>query len=143
MNSKLFLGLISIPLIGLAAWTAYTEYKSHTMPEVTVNIQGFDPRSILSGHYIAYRINWEKTDCRQFTDNECPKNDFDKSDSWNYGRHRFYIPQERAKELEERFNNAEKNQDTFEVVYAYKKGFKPIAKRLLINGEIWQNALKK
>lgn len=148
MNSKLFLGLVSIPLAGLMLWTGYIEYQSRTLPEVTVPIQGFDPRSLLSGHYISYRIDWKKTDCRQFAENKCPTDDefydYDSAYSWGgyYGQHRFYIPQEKAKDLDNMFLKSTQNGDVFEVVYAYKKGFQPIAKRLLINGNNWQEALK-
>jgi len=147
MNSKLFLGLVSVPLLGLLLWTASIEYKSRVLPEVTVRMQGFDPRSLLSGHYISYRIDWKQTDCTQFSDNKCPEEDFLNSgfDSWNdfYGNHRFYIPQEKARDLDRMFRESGRSGDVFEVVYAYKKGFRPVAKKLLINGEDWQIALRK
>lgn len=147
MNKKIFLTLISIPFLVLAVWTGYMGYQSLYMPEVTIKIQGYDPRSILSGHYIAYRIDWDGTDCKQFPENICPQKDFDKATfdfyGYSHGRHRFYIPQKDAPKLDNLFLSANKNGDVFEVVYSYKKGFKPIAKRLLINGKPWQEALKK
>ena len=147
MNNKLFLALLSVPLAGLLLWTINLEFESKSFPEVTVRMQGFDPRSLLSGHYISYRIDWEKTDCRQFADNTCPREDFmnDGLDSWMdaYGSHRFYIPQEKANDLDTMFRQSNRTGDIFEVVYSYKKGFRPIAKRLLINGEDWHIALQK
>ena len=55
---------------------------------------------------------------------------------------RFYIPEKYAAELDRLFRNRNTDDNVFEVVYSYAEGFKPIAKRLLINGKDWRETVK-
>ena len=98
---------------------------------------GYDPRDLLSGHYIRYRIDWDKTDLQQFENKSFTKQDF--VDSLNKTSYRFYVSERHAKYLEkllmETWNVKEENKKKIEVVYSYKKGKHPIAKKLLVDGQ--------
>ncbi len=68
-----------------------------------------------------------------------------------FGQHRFYIPQENARQLDRLFNrnfwdtsaHQRKRAYRFEVVYSCVQGEKPIAKQLLIEGMDWRQFLKE
>ena len=154
MNKKIFIFIL--PLICLIAWTGFLTYQQKNGQEVKVRITGYDPTDILSGHYIAYQIDWEKTDCNQFADRVCPKDNFCKRNklakivSWG-APCRFYVPEKYAQQLDETFRKSMTNflsddtiqKDIFEVVYSYQEGKDPIAKELLINGKDWRKSIKQ
>jgi len=129
--------LFFAPALMLLSWVMFLSYQLHSGQEVRVCVKGYDPVSLLSGHYIRYVIDWDNTDCRQFANNICPKDDFEKSlyrQYWgNAGR--FYIDEKQAMALD----NAIRNSDNVaEIIYSYQYGQKPYALRLLINGEDFQ-----
>lgn len=140
MKKYLFLCMLTLPLLILACWAGWLAVQRENGREVKVVISGYDPRDLLSGHYIAYTIDWDRTDCAQFNEQGvCPKKDFCQEARW--GRQcRFYISDVRAKALDDlfRYHNREY---LFEVVYAYSSGQSPIAKKLLINGQDWETFL--
>lgn len=154
MKNKLFILIFLLPLICLMGWTGFLTYQQKNGQEVKVVITGYDPRDILSGHYIAYRIDWEKTDCNQFKDGICPEDDFCKrnklSKIFSWGAPcRFYVPEKYAAQLDKTFRNAtgfliddKAKKDIFEVVYSYQEGKEPFAKELLINGKDWRESIK-
>ena len=76
MTKKINLLLTAAPVLFLALLTAALAVMRAGLPEVTVRIAGYDPRDLLSGHYIAYTIDWENTDCGQFENGICPKEAF-------------------------------------------------------------------
>ena len=142
MNKKILALLLFAPLIALFAWTASLYVRQATGRDVIVAIQGYDPRDLLSGHYIQYTIDWNRTDCGQFFNGVCPRKEFCKEARW--GRQcRFYIPEANAKELDSLFRRRDTTDRGFEVIYSYKKGGNPLAKQLLINGKDWRESLKK
>lgn len=139
MTNKIWIALFWLPLIALAIWALSLAQQRASGYDVKVAVEGYDPRDLLSGHYIQYQINWEKTDCSQFTDSVCPKEDFCIDARW--GRQcRFYVPENAAPQLDklfQEFRSGNKNNLNFEVLYSYKKGRQAIAKQLLINGKDW------
>ena len=143
MRNKWLLFILSIPVICLFVWNCYLWYNKDSGTEIKVAITGYDPRDLLSGHYIRYRINWDKTDLTQFDNKLFTKQDF--VDSLNKKSLRFYVSEKYAKSLEkillyETFNTKEEQQQFIvEVIYSYKKGKHPIAKKLLLNGEDYKN----
>ena len=142
MNKKVLASLLYFPLIALCAWTASLYVRQAAGRDVIVAIQGYDPRDLLSGHYIQYTIDWNRTDCAQFPNGVCPRKEFCKEARW--GRQcRFYIPEANAKELDSLFRRRNSTNMVFEVIYSYKKGSEPMAKQLLINGKDWRESLKK
>ena len=68
--------LIASPVILLAILTIGMAVLRTSLPEVTLRISGYDPRDLLSGHYIVYTIDWDDTDCKQFKDRQCPISEF-------------------------------------------------------------------
>ncbi len=136
--------LIAAPVILLAVLTIVMAVLRTSLPEVTLRISGYDPRDLLSGHYIVYTIDWDNTDCKQFKDRRCPVSEFRQHGihgMWG-NNHRFYIPEKYAAELDRLFRNRNTDDNVFEVVYSYAEGFKPIAKQLLINGKDWRETVK-
>lgn len=143
MQKVKIIAALTFPILVLGLWVIFLTIKNMTLPEVTVRIAGYDPRDLLSGHYIAYTIDWAKTDCSQFENKICPEEEF-KSYARKafWGRQfRFYIPEQNAQELDNMFRNARGNH-TFEVVYKYTSGIKPLAKELLIDGQPWREVIK-
>ena len=141
MKSKLLAGVLLTPFFILILWVAFLCYQRHGGMDVTVAVTGYDPRDLLSGHYIAYQIDWDKTDCKQFPNAVCPKNDFCVEARW--GRQcRFYIPEKYARRLDRLFWNRREENLTFNIVYSYHPGKKAIAKTLLINGRDWHDFVK-
>jgi len=133
---------LSLPIVALLLWTATLCVKYLTMPEVVVRIGGYDPRDLIGGHYIAYTIDWEKTDCTQFKGSKCPEKEFaNHSINSRWGeQHRFYIPEQYAEKLDNMFRRGSGNH-IFEVVYKYASGIKPLAKELRIDGKPWQETI--
>lgn len=155
MKKNFLIIIFMLPLICLMVWTGYLTYQQKNGGEVKVRITGYDPRDILSGHYIAYTIDWEKTDCNQFKDRVCPKNDFCKINKFKrifyWGAPcRYYVPEKYAEQLDKTFRKAttfslsddKGEKDIFEVVYSYQEGKEPFAKELLINGKDWRKYIK-
>ncbi len=140
MDKKFLALLFFIPFAALAVWAMWLYVQQATGQEIRVAVTGYDPRDLLSGHYIQYTIDWEKTDCTQFADGKCPKEEFCKEHHW--GRQcRFYVPEKNAQELDRLFWRRNDTDMVFEVVYSYHKGSEPLAKQLLINGKDWRESL--
>ena len=130
--------LVLAPAVILLMWCVGLSLQLRSGQEVTVRIMGYDPRSLLSGHYIMYRIDWTNTDCTQFDKGICPKDDFRKGlYQQQWGRtYRFYVSEKVAVALDNAVRNSA---NKAEIVYSYRKGHKPFALRLLINGEAYQS----
>ena len=140
-NNKLLAAALAMPLVCLAVWTGYLTYERATGVEVKVSVRGYDPRDLLSGHYIQYQVDWEKTDCSQFEGGVCPQDDFCVDERWGK-QCRYYVPELYSYALDTLFRKRNENDLIFEVVYSYKHGRKAIAKELLINGKHWQEYVK-
>ncbi|MBP5404229.1 MAG: GDYXXLXY domain-containing protein [Elusimicrobiaceae bacterium] len=137
MKNKLLALSFAIPFLCLLAWTLHlTWQRSHGL-EITVPVTGYDPRDLLSGHYIQYEIDWAQADCTQFPGGKCLRENFCKKARW--GRQcRFYIPETDAKRLDNLFRKRNNETLKFEVVYSYTPGQPAIAKQLLINSQDWR-----
>lgn len=141
MNRKILLIAILFPIVCLMSWVSFLFIQRETGQDIIVSVQGYDPRDLLSGHYIQYTIDWEKTNCQQFETGVCPKDEFCKEARW--GRQcRFYIPENKAHQLDRLFWKRNSTDMIFEVVYSYHKNKTPIAKSLLINGKDWKEFIK-
>ena len=124
--------VLLLPFIVLLGWTCWLAYETTTRFEVTLPITGYDPRDLLSGHYILYKIDWEKVDCSIFKEKVCPMTTFITSN-------RYYVSQEDAPVLEKLLTDKQKH--AFEITFAYKKDEKPLAKQLLVDGIDWHDFL--
>ena len=137
MKKYIWAVALALPWVCLVTWTLCLTYQRAHGTEVKVSITGYDPRDLLSGHYIQYQIDWKKTDCTQFENQVCPDTKyFCKKARW--GRQcRFYIPEKHAERLDKLFRDRNSSQDEFEIVYSYQPGRNAMAKQLLINGQDW------
>lgn len=143
MKNKLLLSVLLVPVICLFIWNCFLWYDKESGTEITVRISGYDPRDLLSGHYIRYTIDWDKTDLHQFENKFVTKDDF--VDSLNKTSYRFYVPEKHAKYLNkilmESWYVKEEDKKKIEVVFSFTKGKHPIAKKLLLNGQPYQKNL--
>lgn len=126
--------LMIAPALLLLAWVSVLSYQQYRGKEVVLSIKGYDPRSLLSGHYIQYQIDWEDSDCTQFDDEVCPEEEFNKAlfdGRWGQNG-RFYVSEKQAKDLDRAVRDSE---NKAEIIYSYRQRQRPYALRLLINGQ--------
>ena len=115
------------PLVTLLIWILHLQYHILYGNSVTVAVTGYDPRDLLSGHYLSLTPDWYKTDCSQFTDNQCPKTDFEPY-------YRFYISEDIAPKLEKLINQKRPDMD---LVFSYQDHY-PAVRALFIENTPWQ-----
>ena len=58
-SKTVLLSALLFPIVALGILTGYKHYKVTAGIEVTLPIEGYDPRDLLSGHYLTYRVNYE------------------------------------------------------------------------------------
>ena len=58
MKNKLLIAALIFPIVILGLITVNKYAKVNFGTELTIPIKGFDPRDILSGHYLIYRIDY-------------------------------------------------------------------------------------
>ena len=75
--------------------------------------------------------DWDATDCAQFAQGICPKDEFG---SYGKNRGRFYVPEHLAKLLEQDIQNSN---NVAEMVFSYRPGRPPQVLNLLVNGKTW------
>jgi uncharacterized membrane-anchored protein len=68
-RDALFLAALVVPIAAIAAWMATLLLNSRGH-EVRLKIVGLDPRDLLAGHYLAYRVDYGKTACSAGTDDD-------------------------------------------------------------------------
>ncbi len=157
---KLFIMALSFPIVCLMGIVGINEYQLRTSQTLTLPIQGYDPRDLLSGYYLRYKVKYgikcpkkskSKTErsskpayicfkpeksitysppenCSLFIKGKCyPFTNEFQSKNIN----RYYIPEDRAKEIEKLFTSAKKQ----EVVLSVTKKGHALVKDILINGE--------
>lgn len=133
-NKKLFAALV-FPIAVLAVWTGWLQYNQRAViRRVTVSVSGYDPRDLLSGHYVNLQPDWKNTDCSQFVDNVCPQKDFKKF-------YIYYLPEQDAPFLE-KLMQRQKHRPKTDLVFVYGFGKEPVPENLLIDGEDWQTGLQ-
>jgi len=49
---------VLLPLLVIAGWAGYHEYSVRSGTEVEFKVVGYDPRDLLSGHYLNYRVDY-------------------------------------------------------------------------------------
>jgi uncharacterized membrane-anchored protein len=154
-TKKMLVMALLFPILALAALTAYREYVFSYGDEVTLPISGYDPRDLLAGHYLTYRIDYgidgicSPPSAQQTTGFVClePKvfsYSAPKSCSklirgvCNYGRfeagiERYYVPENQAKRLEEQIRAK-----TASIVLSVTHHGEAQVKDLLVNGQSWK-----
>ena len=135
MKKILILTFLLLPACAFAIYIGLSYHQLISGQEVRIKIEGYDPRGLLTGHYILYQNNGESV-VKNTPGTVCKASDFS-------GSHKFYIPQTEAARLDRLFGRGRNQQNTFEIVYSCVEGKKPIAKQLLIDGMDWHDFLKK
>ena len=151
-RKTLIVSLVS-PIVALVLLASYKKYVSESGAEVRLPIDGYDPRDILSGHYLVYRIDYGiagicEDRSRQGEAYAClePKGfSYEKPESCklliqgscHYGRfeagvEKFFVPEEKAKQLETMIRS-----ETAEIMLSIPLNGKAQVKDLLINGRPW------
>lgn len=142
MNKHLLAAVLALPWFCLLGWVLFLVIANHNAKEIILPITGYDPKDLFAGRYIAYQIDWDKADCSQFPEGICPKESFCKKARWG-SECRFYVPEKKAYQLDRVFRDRNQNDLKFEVLYLYRKGIKPTAKEIIINGTPWREYLKQ
>ena len=73
MKNKLYLCGLFLPLFCFLAFIGVCEYQRSQSYEITVPVSGYDPRSLIAGHYILLTVDTQKIDCSQFSAKTCPE----------------------------------------------------------------------
>ena len=160
VSKKFLIIALLIPIIALAGLAGYKKYKIHAGTEYILPIHGYDPRDLLSGHYLIYQIDygianicaetdWGETvsgqicldplafsynpilECRATIPGICNGKRF------NAGIERFFVPQEDANILEKAVIGKKGS-----LVLSVGTTGKPVIKDLLIEGKPWREHVK-
>ena len=129
MSKKRTAILVSFPMLALLLWTILLEISLHNQREIWVQARGYDPRNLISGHYMLLEIDWEKTDCTQFKNNVCPIKEFENS-------YKYYLSEKDAVNLENLGRKC-----NMELKFTHPKNMfsKPMLTELRICGKIIKN----
>ncbi|MBF0310141.1 MAG: GDYXXLXY domain-containing protein [Magnetococcales bacterium] len=56
-RQRVFL-VLALPILALMLLVGHKAYRSHSGTEITLPVEGFDPRDLLAGHFIQYRVDY-------------------------------------------------------------------------------------
>lgn len=132
-TKKPLLVFLMLPIVFLLCWTLYLEYELKSEKTVIVRMTGFDPKDLLSGHYLHLQPVWTETDCSQFTNDECPTELFAVT-------YRYYLPEFDAKYLDKRLLSENLKID---MLFVLRGQAKPMVKDLLIDNKPWKEWIKQ
>ena len=127
LKKQIFIVGLFFPVVVLLSTICWHEYHLSCPELVRLRAVGYDPRSLISGHYLQLEIDWDKSDCRQFNDRQCPKEQFKK-------HYRYYVPETSAMALEEKIRSGKY---VVELEFAYSKSKDPRLINLLFDGKKW------
>ena len=140
IQSKLWVLSFIFPVCVLMGWVGLNEYQLRVGKRLVLPVEGYDPRDLLSGHYLRYKVRYgmkcpnrpelvpvpayacfkpKKTirlkqplkDCSLFLKGQCFKGHFLVKDL-----DRYYIPENKAKKAEELFQTAREKQVVLSVL---------------------------
>lgn len=154
-RSGLMIALL-VPILALALNAYLNSVQRASGEAVVLPIIGFDPRDLLSGHYLMYQVDYGVStgctahgveaaiclrptrqlyladalpaDCDLFIRGYC-----DSSAAFNAGIERFYIPEAYAQALETKVRNKRG-----ELVVSVDKAGNAAIRDLLIDGKLWK-----
>jgi len=158
-NRKLIAVLV-FPILALMFLTGYKSYLWNTGQEVILPITGYDPRDLLSGHYLTYRVEYGIENLcgnqnghrkrgrdgyvclnpKQFSFypmDSCTlviKGSCDGFNRFEAGIERYYIPEDRAKPLDKDVREGKAS-----IVVSVQPSGKAQIKDLLIDGKPWRD----
>lgn len=144
-----------IPIAALAALTAYKKYVLSFGQEIVLPISGYDPRDLLSGHYLIYQVEYgvgsicgggagpqtgfvclspklfsytAPNGCLKVIRGLCNNGRFEA------GIEKYYIPEDKAKALEEKVRSKSAS-----IVLSVTTDGQAQVKDLLIDGQPWKD----
>ncbi len=129
MKNKIIAALLLLPVVGLGSSMLYYEKMTH-FDRVEIAVRGYDPKDFFSGYYMRLQPDWEKTDCAQFANNVCPKEEFSKD-------YTFYMRQEHSGKLSTAVNAGD-----VKLVFSYCSGHMPLIVDLLVDGKTYMEFVK-
>jgi uncharacterized membrane-anchored protein len=126
MKNKILLISLLFPIVSLFFLTIYKQNIVNTGHEFELNISGFDPIDLLSGHYITYRVDYGINPCEKNGDGDtciCLKSDVNsimesdscdeissfcdsflkgvcKNNFFEAGIEKYYIPESKSTEID-------------------------------------------
>ncbi len=162
-NTRLIISL-AIPILAISLSIGKSEYQIRSGEEWKFEIGGYDPRDLLKGHYLTYRILFDRDEKEK---NSCDKNDeildcclclqretskvktmwcetaAKRCDGMINEKflprlRKFYIPENRGKSLENLVRSGKA-----EILLSINRRGYPNVKELLIDGEPWKQAVQK
>ncbi len=156
-NRKLIAVLV-FPIVALMFLAGYKSYLVNTGSEVILPITGYDPRDLLSGHYLTYQVDYGVEEicngrgkmlregyvclnpkkfsfspinnCQQMIKGICKRRN-----RLDAGIERYYIPEDQAKDLDRKVRSGKASI----VVSVHPSGTAQI-KDLLIDGKPWRSS---
>lgn len=133
MNKKILFGLAAlIPALALLGWVGLNETRLRSGEEFVLPITGYDPRDLLSGHYLRFQILYpsEEGDCPAYR-GHCEYGRFVSRANIN----RYYIPEVDAEWLDEMLRKGERKAD---IVVVISSAGKVYLKDLRFDGKSWR-----
>lgn len=129
MKNKLWGVLLCLPAVVLTAIIVYLNCLTH-FTRVEVAVRGYDPKDFFAGYYILLQPDWSATDCSQFADGICPKDDF--APTYN-----FYIKREQSDKISRKVNAG-----VVKLVFSHSPQHRPVVVDLLVDGKSYMDFIK-
>lgn len=129
MKNKILATLLFLPVFGLGFYMLWLQTMTN-FQRVEIVVAGYDPRDFFSGNYMNLQLDWASSDCSQFKENICPKQDFDLF-------YHFYIQQKNSGILTQKVNAG-----NAKLVFSYESGYKPMIVDLLVDGKSYIEFVK-
>ena len=162
-NTRLIISL-AIPILAILLSIGKSEYQVRSGEEWIFEIGGYDPRDLLKGHYLTYRILFDRDEKeKKFCDKNdgisdcclCLQRETSKvktmrcetaaklcdgmiNEKFLPRLRKFYIPENRGKSLENLVRSRKA-----EILLSIHPSGDPNVKELLIDGEPWKQAVQK
>jgi uncharacterized membrane-anchored protein len=145
------------PIAVLGTLTGYRHYVYTTGQEITLPISGCDPRDLISGHYLAYQIDYDVKDIckpipipsmpaticltpKMFSYGESPPKTCTlfirgtcESSQFSAGIERYYVPEHQGEILEKEVRSKKAS-----ILISVTKNGDALVKDLLIDGKSWK-----
>lgn len=161
-SKKMLLLSLLFPILLLAGLTFRKQSVKSFGQTLVLPISGFDPRDLLSGHYLVYRIDYGFDVCRTLSSKKtkdkfvfvCPKEQRVESfppsscqiairgtcfgSQFRAGVERYYVPEDEALRLEKLVQAGNAS-----ILLSVSKDGKAVVKDLLIEGRRWQELENK
>ncbi len=153
-KKKILIASLVFPILALLTMTGFRQYNLSTGRDFTLPIEGYDPRDLLSGHYLTYTVNFGIPACAKMENTKTvficldPKaKTFIKPAAckWyvqgtcDYGRftagiEKFYIPESNSRTLDKQVRDKKAS-----IVITVTPSGTAMVKDLLIDGKSWKN----